>query len=264
MTSAVALRSRTSEPPAENSNLIFRPQPEYLLRSYGTKLDAHPAGKIVVFGLPKSGNTWLVSLLADYFCLPAVHPVNDVDKPGVGMNHYPYTPEFASRLDFLHAVYLVRDLRDVIVSYYYQAQTSSFREELPSFHYDSFDDFYFEWFLPRVVPYHDVHNHADGFMAFGLPVVRYEKLWADPMTEFARLLNRLGLEFDAERATQAVAKNSLTILKREGKQLDRSVPPSHFRKGGHGNFREDMPTHILEHANREFCRELERWGYSLK
>jgi hypothetical protein len=244
-------------------NLVLREQKEYLTLSFGTPLSHHPAGKIVVFGLPKSGNVWVVSLLADYTGLPPCHPIQDEATSGVGMCHLPAPVLPACRLDFLHGIYLVRDFRDLVVSYFYNGMTAWFRDDLPNYHYDTLEEFYFEWFLPRVVPYHDVHNHDDGFMRYGLPILRYEKLYDDPIREFTRLVKRLGLPYNDERVMFTVEKNRFEALKRTGVKLDRTVPPTHFRKGGYGGYRQELPRSVLRHINREFGNLLTRFGYEL-
>ena len=48
--------------PEHQKNLVFLQAGTLVSDSYGTPLDRHPAGKVVVFGLLKSGNVWLVSL----------------------------------------------------------------------------------------------------------------------------------------------------------------------------------------------------------
>ena len=248
-------------PPA--GNLIFRDRNKaaFLPHSYGTPLDSRPDGKIVVFGLPKAGNVWLVSLLCDYTGLPPVHPIEDVDRPGVGMCHLTYESFMADRADFLHAVYLVRDIRDIIVSYYHNGQTQWFKDDLPNFHYETIAEFYFEWFLPRVVTVHQIHTHADAYLSFGVPVIRYERLCEEPERELGRLIKRLGLPYDEERIGQAVANNRIDKLRAEGRMLDRMVPPSHFRKGGHGSYRTELPDPVLQHATSEFGELIRKWGY---
>lgn len=250
-----------TEEPLKERNLIFRPQREYLTLSYGTALDSRPDGKIVIFALPKSGNVWLVSLLSDYTGLPPIHPIEMVDRAGVGMCHYPYSDMLAERLDFLHGIYLVRDLRDVVVSYYHNSQSACFRDDLPNFHYDTIEEFYYEWFLTRVVPYHDIRNHAARYAEFGLPVIRYECLYDDPERELSRLIKRLGLYCDPSKISEAVDNNRLEKLQREGRMLDGMIPSTHFRKGGYGNYKTELPKKIIDHINDKFGSILARWGY---
>ena len=251
-------KEQPEQPPR---SLVFNPPEVYWNQSFGTPLDSKPNGKIVVFGLPKSGNTWVQSLIADYFDLPGIEPILDINKRGVGMCHWPFRDDFVTRDDFLHAVYVVRDVRDVIVSFFHYSQTEYFLKARPEFHYHDIDSFYYEWFLSRMVTTYRWHTHSIEYAALGIPVVRYERLCKDPLGEFERVIRRWGLEVDEERVKAAVQKNSIDQLKAAGKQLNVYVPPSHFRKGGSGGYLEELPPHIILDANQRFADLLKRWGY---
>jgi hypothetical protein len=242
---------------------IFCSPGQYRQPSYGAPLDGRADAKIVVFGLPKSGNVWLVSLLSDYTGLQPIDPFTDTDACGVGMCHLPYSEDIASRADFIHGVYLVRDLRDVIVSYFWNAQTEWFQKTLPSFHYSTIEQFYYEWFLPRIVPFHCILTHAEGFTTRGVPPILYERLYDDPAGELGRLIKRLGLHFDPERVAKVVERNTIDRLRKSGKQLDVFVPSTHFRKGGYGHYRQELPPKIIAHVNEIFGDVLKRWGYDV-
>lgn len=233
---------------------------QFLVPSFGRPLSSVTAGKLVVFGLPKSGNVWLVSMLADYLGVPAVDPFLDVDKSGVGMCHLPLA-KVIGRTDFVQAVYLLRDLRDIVVSYFHYGNTEGFRSSLPNYHYEDIETFYFDWFLPRVVPFHEVSNHATDFSTAGLPVVRYERLHADTYAEMRRLILRLGLPLDEKHLQKVVDANRLSELKKAGKQLNTFVPVSHFRHGGHGGYKTELPLTVLRHLNSKFFNVLAEFGY---
>jgi hypothetical protein len=251
-------------PQATLRSLIFLPIcGEYGSTSYGTPLTCRRDGKLVVFGLPKSGNVWLVSMLVDHFEMPAVDPYKDVDRTGIGMCHLPYSEVLASRADFIHGVYLLRDLRDIIVSYFHHAQRVDFRHSIPNCECQTIEEFYYEWFLSRIVPYHGVHDHADQFARRGIPVVRYENLYDHPEYGLDRLLRRLGLPAESERLSSIVQKNQLELLKQRGRQLDVFVPCVHFRKGGYGGYKTELPQPIIRHVNRTFGEMLARWGYEV-
>jgi Sulfotransferase domain len=237
---------------------------QYRSPSYGLSLTSRPDGKLVVFGLPKSGNAWLVSLLVDYFDLPAIAPQVARNDPGIGMCHLPYSESIAERPDFLHGVYLLRDLRDIVVSYFYHAQRADFRDPtagIPNCEFDTIEEFYFDWFLPRVVPFHRIPTHADEYAQRSLPVVRYEKLCENPALELRRLLHRLGLPSEDARIFDVVEKNRIDKLQKTGRQLDVYVPPAHFRRGGHGGFKEELSDRVLRHISLAFGDMLLRWGY---
>jgi len=254
--------SRANSPAVEPArSLVFNPPEVYWNQSYGTPLDVRPNGKIVVFGLPKSGNVWIKSLISDYFDLPGVEPVINVEKRGVGICHWAFRDDFLRRDDFLHAVYIMRDIRDIIISFFHYSQTERFLNARPEFHYRDIDSFYYEWFLSRMVTTYRWHTHAAEYAALGIPIVRYERLNSDPLGEFERLIRRWGLEVNKDRIRSAVEKNSIGQLKLTGKQLEVYVPPDHFRKGGSGSYQDELPPHVLRDINERFAEFLSRWGY---
>jgi hypothetical protein len=231
--------------------------------SYGIPLDSHPAGKIVVFGFPKSGNVWLKSLLVDYFKLPPIEPLFDVEKPGVGITHRPFDEHIGMRADFLRGVCIVRDLRDVIASYYKYTQTNRFRSARPEFHFDNERSFYFDWFLSRSVGAHELLTHSEQYASLGVPVIRYEELRKSGFRELERLLLRWGVTPDADRIRAALTENDIDKLRVEGKKLEKLIAPEHFRRGGTGTYREELPADVIADIEWRFERVLRRWGYPI-
>lgn len=242
---------------------IFNHPRSFWDESYGLAMDSHPAGKIVVFGLPKCGNVWLKSLLVDYFGLPPVEPLLDVDKPGIGITHRPFDAHVGNRADFLHGVCIIRDLRDAIASFYKYTQTDRFRSARPEFHFDDEHSFYYDWFLSRSVGAHRMLTHSAQYAALGVPIVRYEALRRNGARELERLLLRWGFEPDAERIAAALAANDIDRLRKEGKSLEKEIAPEHFRRGGIGTFREELPADIIRDIERRFEPVFRRWGYEL-
>ena len=185
----------------------------------------------------------------------------DVDKPGVGISHLPFDEAIGNREDFLHGVCIVRDLRDVVASFYSYTRTARFRNARPEFHYEDVDEFYYEWFLSRSVSAHKLETHSAEYAALGVPIVRYEKLRADTARELARLLRRWGFAPDATRVEVAVAANEIEKLRVHGKSLEKEIAPEHFRRGAVGAYAEELPAHIVRDIEQRFEPLLRRWGY---
>ena len=240
---------------------IFEHPRSFWLTSYGTDFRSRPDGKIVVFGFPKSGNSWAVSLLADYFECPVIDPVVDVGATGVGMTHLPFCRHVADRADFLRGVCMVRDPRDVVLSYSHYSQTDAFKQARPEFHYQDLRTFYYDWFLSRAVPAHRFNLHADQYAGLGVPTLRYEALRAAPADELCRLLRVWGDKADQSGIEASVEANELSKLQREGKMLNTFTSSTHFRKGAVGDYKTELPADIIMDVEVRFNEMIGRWGY---
>lgn len=251
-----------AQPKAPPEALIFN-EPQYGGdRSYGLGWEAHPYSKIIVFGLPKSGNNWVKGLLSDYFEKPGINPFQDVEKSGIGITHKPLSTEIRSRQDFIHGVCLVRDLRDLIASYYHYSLTHRFRDARRTYQFDDPEAFYFDWFLSMAVDQYGFMTFVEDYARLSVPVLRYERLWDNPMAEMRKLLLRWGIEFDESRMSEAIEKNSLEALQTTGRIFEKHIDKSHFRKGGYGNYKSDLPPKIVADIEERFSGLQKRWGYA--
>jgi len=59
----------------------------------------------------------------------------------------------------------------------------------------------------------------------------------------------------------AIDKNSLQNLQSTGKTFEIHIDASHFRKGGYGNYRDDLPPKVVADINERFRDLQKRWGY---
>ncbi len=221
-------------------------------------------GKIAIFGIQKSGNTWVHSLIADTFDLPYLFDLNDVDSVGVLNTHAPCDERIWSRNDIVHSVCLVRDIRAVVVSYFHYMQSSGYQKDIPYADYSDMETFYYDFFLSRVVPALRAHTYCEEYASHGVPILRYERLVNDTKHEMQRLFRRWSIPYDEGALDRAISNNSFDRLKSEGKKMgDVFIEQSHFRSGGKSDFRRELPDSILKDMNRRFESTLLRWGYEL-
>jgi hypothetical protein len=230
-------------------------------RSYGLTWNSHPQAKIIIFGLPKSGNNWLKAILTDYFKMPGINAFNQTEKRGVAITHLPLSEQILMRTDFIHGAIIIRDMRDLICSFWHYSQTEQFQERQKVFQYDDVESFYYDWFLSLTVPQFRVTTFTQEYAALAVPVIRYEKLWDNTLAEMRKLILRWGLEFDEDRMTAAIKANAIDVLKTTGKQHEIFVAPSHFRKGGYGDYKNALPAKIIADIEARFAEYQRRWGY---
>jgi len=198
--------------------------------------------KVFVIGLPKSGNNWLYILLADCLDLNCIDPDFEKEKTGVGITHSPFKDNIKDRNDVAHACYIMRDIRDIIVSYFKYSQTADYHKNMdPSCIYDNIEDFYYEYFLSQKIDRYYWYSHAEYFIGRGIPMIKYENLYDNTYNELSKLFKRWGLQVEEEKIRQAISNNTIDKLKLEGKKTYREIPTSHFRKGGYNNYKDEMP-----------------------
>lgn len=237
---------------------FFTPQQPH----YGDiNLNLHDTdGEFRIAAFPKSGNVWIASLLASYFDL-GVTPV----KGQARVTHV-HTPLHSAELfnkKILRGAVLLRDLRDVIVSLYHFSKTEHFiRFHGPHFVFDRIEDFYTQYFLPYFVNrVQMLESLPQAYIHYGWPVIKYENFYDHPEEELCRLLTVWGCEIDMERVIYAVSQNSLEAMRQGKGNVTSEVTKKHFRKGGYGNYREEMSAWMIADIEQRFGEYLQRWGY---
>ncbi|QNL20893.1 sulfotransferase domain-containing protein [Hyphobacterium sp. CCMP332] len=253
--------------PKKNRGSVFKDASQF----YGKALlkPFRPKGnsKIVIFGLPKSGNVWLLNLISDSLDINRVDFRKHKSKPGVSMIHDALNRRILLRSDIKRGVYLIRDVRDIVVSYFHYSKTEEYHQDFidPFCHYEDIERFYFEYFLNVIVPKYDWLNHPETYVSSGLPMVRYEALWDDPKKEMHLLFKKLGIEVEEAKIDSAICNNDISVLSKKGKEINlgKQIPKSHFRKGGYGNYKNVLPQKVLNHINFHFKDYLLKWGYDL-
>ena len=234
-----------------------------------------------VVGYPKSGNTWLCFLLA--YCLnteyddidaPGIHPTNEYQRQYVkgGFNRISYQNQIGQvlkthRQDIKEImteepiVYLIRDGRDVMVSYYFFKNTYFQPANLPWFKRFLFQareliTTSFENKAPEKSFSAFLEQHTDEWVAHisswlekkPTAIIRYEDLKTDPEAALNELFVRLNVKVAPEIIQQALAIFDFKQLsqRKEGEEDRRSF----FRKGIVG----DWQNHF-SNADRQFFQQ---------
>lgn len=227
---------------------------------------------IFIVGYPKSGNTWMQNLVAgmvfgvdphftpDTLVNELVPDVHDqmfyrrYRTPTFFKSHYLPRPEYR------RVVYLVRDGRDAMVSYFHYLGAISGRE--PDFLRmvsEGEELFPCRW-----------HEHIEAWTKnpYGAKMItiRYESLKTDPVEQLRTLCQFAGLERSQALLQSVVEGCSLDAMREREKQMGWSSPawPSDkafLRRGEAGSFRDEMPPAVAAEFMRQAGQTLIRAGY---
>ena len=222
---------------------------------------------------PKSGNTWLRFLVANFVqadpavtlldadkMIPSVHGrakkhFNAMLPPRIIKSHYPFHPAYR------RVVYVVRDPRDVVMSqYHYQIKRGVLEPGA------SVQPFVSRFLAGDVCPYGSWGEHVGSWLAArkqdpNFLLVRYEDMLKQIDEEATRVARFIDLPMDPERIAQAIERSSVESMRNlekvEGKQWASTKGTrqemNFFRSGKSGEGRAVLP--------RECIEEIEKaWG----
>jgi len=176
---------------------------------------------------PRSGNTWVKLVLIHVLTgKPSALEMQDEIVPYVGNHrsapailpnggrliktHEPFKPSYGGA--YRNGVYIVRDGRDVAVSYYYYSLRRRWFD-------GSFSDFLPRFLAGRIGVYGSWHEHVLSWSrnAQGkndrMPIVRYEDLVARPIDTFSEVLRGIGANPTNTILPEAVEHHSFDNLR---------------------------------------------------
>lgn len=233
---------------------------------------------VFLVSYPKSGNTWLRFLLANLVKnhneLINFHNVHDycpewerhteiikgLNPPRIIKSHQQYNKNFNK------VIYLVRDGRDVYVSYYnylisegHIAYEISFREFLETYHfpYGYWSDHINSWLNSKL------SKTKDKFY-----LIYYEDMLKNPLLILSKLADFIGLSTDTQNLKQAIENSSFETMQNIERKFGRTYSNKNsgrfVRKGTPGEWLEyfgDKEYKILENKNE--LKMLENLGYDV-
>lgn len=221
--------------------------------STATSWDIWPDDVFLV-SYPRSGNTWMRYLMTNLrfpeaewnllslaYAFPEIYgPVDPsyVPRPRWIKSHHPYTPSYPK------VIYLVRDGRDVSVSFYYWSG------------YDkkgSFEDFVRDCILTddtnRFGPWGGWHHHVKDWLAHqhtsNMLVVRYERLVDFPVIELQRVCRFVGLVRSVQDIKIAIERSSFKRMQADFRDHKLFAGKSVGVKGRPGKWREFFDNRLL-------------------
>ena len=242
-------------------------------KKYFSSMDQTLPEDIFIAGYPKSGNTWFQNLVAGLVfgvLADKSHPrlpmdlVPDVHETDLYYKRYQTPTYFKTHHkplpQYRNVVYLLRDGRDVMVSYWHYLEGLQ-RKKID--------------FVKMVQTGKDLYpckwqEHVTAWMAnpheARMIVIKYEDLLADPVKQLERFSAFSGIEANLSFLEMVCHEASFKQLqKRERlKGEDNSWPKDKLfhRRGVAGSFRDEMPEEALKAFLVEAKETLEKYGYT--
>jgi hypothetical protein len=236
-------------------------------------------GDAFVASYPRSGNTWLRFMLFEALtgtpaefnsvrrAIPHVNPYRDTQPLlASGARLFLTHEQYGRHYRRAAVVYLVRDVRDVIISEYGR------RHMVRSYAKD-FDHFLEDFLRGRIHRIGSWTDHVAGWMqsaAIGdgsLILVRYEDLKTDPARKLSEILQFLGEPRSPSVIRGAVDNNNLEAMreKEDRVRLPEARPGFRFvNKGVSGSWREALNPGQIRQIEEASGRQLEELGYVLE
>ncbi len=226
---------------------------------------------VFIAAYPKSGNTWFQNLVVGaIYGLDPEHVPDRLVQDLVPDVHYKAcykryrTPTFFKthhlpRPEYRRVVYLLRDGRDALVSFWHHQQA------LQGGAVD---------FLKMVQEGEGLpckwHRHVEEWAAnpFGASMltIRYEDLQREPVRELARFCAFVGEPRETAVLERAAAKSSFGEMRKREERFgwDNAAWPKDkpfVRRGVVGSYRDEMPAEVLTAFLAEAGQTLRKYGY---
>lgn len=236
---------------------------------------------VFIVSYPKSGNTWTRFLIANFVYenqfigfhnidekLPDIYRNMDSDllslqNPRILKSHEYFDPRYGK------VVYIVRDPRDVLISYYHHH--IKFRK-LPDGHQlEEFSSRFLTGKIDRfgswgenVGSWMGARNASNDFL-----LLRYEDMLLDTHQALRRIASFLTLEASDERIQRAVsmstAENMRRIEQQQSGQWEEArksrLDKSFVRVAKSGNWQEDLPGNVVHTIRQKWGGLMDQFGY---
>jgi hypothetical protein len=257
---------------------LFRPKqemklPDFFAQNFSPMSVTLPED-IFIAGYPKSGNSWFQDLIAGLvfgILSDKSHPklVNDLvpdlhddtfyrryQTPTFFKTHFKPVPQYRN------VVYLLRDGRDAMVSYWHHRAAMEGKEiDFLKMARDGEGLFPCKW-----------EEHVNAWMAnpyqARMIVIKYEDLLKDAAVELERFCVFSGLPVDPDHISAIANRASFAKLRAREQRLGETSelwPKDKLfrRRGVAGSFRDEMPPDVLEAFLAGALPTLEKHGYAM-
>jgi hypothetical protein len=234
---------------------------------------------VFLVSYPKSGNTWVKSLLGNYIndtaidfhLLSSIIPdiddnpeqINNIKtSPRIIKSHFAYTSEYPK------VIYIIRDGRDVAVSYYYHLiLRGKIKKDI------DFRTYFYDYFMKGASKFGGWGEHVSSWKSAegkNILFVKYENLLTETEKVFREILQFSGLPLNQGKFTAAVQKSSFENMQQTEamntetirKDFDfKDTGYGFIRKGIAGDWKSHFTEEMLSDFNSKYSEIMEALGY---
>ncbi|WP_162816512.1 sulfotransferase domain-containing protein [Halomonas sp. BN3-1] len=237
------------------------------LRYTGEPIDVHriPGNKLfVVNSVPKSGTIWMMAMLEILLGIKS--------KQQITLSHVMDITEDSRKPNVHGAVVLVRDLRDVVVSWFHDLARCDLHNGFSEPRYTTITEFYFNHLIgllscSRRYAFGNLENWLNLATSHGFPLVRYEDLVQDTPYWLHKVINSWKISVPEQAIADAARQLSFhemqqTFPMQQG-YISNMMKSGHLRKGMVGAWKTELPPLVAEDIDRRFSAYQQRLRYDL-
>ena len=224
--------------------------------------DIQPNARLIVNSFPKSGSIWMMAMIGNALGLSTDKHV-----------HLAHGAEMELALctnNILGSVALVRDPRDVVVSWFHEAVQCDVSHGFSEPRYRNVSEFYYQYFVGRIFGnpqyyYGNLDRWLDYLSARAIPTVKYEDLLENADEELQRIMNFWKIDIDQTNIATAVSRMSFATIKENvgdgSSYIAERLGNGHARQGQSGGWRDALPAEVARDIETRLAGYMHRLGY---
>lgn len=230
-----------------------------------TPLDAESIPRhslFIVNSMPKSGTVWMSAMLEAILNVKArtqitISHVGDIEQDWNKPNNHA-------------AVALVRDLRDVVVSWFHNACRTDLALGFERPRYPDIESFYHQHFLGTIFAtdrfYHGNLVHwLDIVGANYIPLLRYEDVVAETPAALRKVMSAWRIKVSDQVLQETAQRYAFDQMERtvadDAGFVGAMIRDGHLRRGKVGGWATELPVSVADDITRRFSDYQRRLGY---
>ena len=256
------------------NNLAEKVAKEEIRKNGFIPINEHKDQDIFLVAFPKSGITWLQSLVAglQYGIDTEFLPDKLVQEIVPDIYDKKYYKRFGDikifkshelpQESYKRVIYLVRDGRDAMVSYLHFNHKWNINVTLEEMIKENKNVYPAPWWQHVKAWTENPYNSE-------ILYIRYEDLLENTAKELKRICEFIGIERDDELIKRIATGSTFDKMKQKAKKYDGlghsrwqgEKGQEFFRKGKSGTYKEEMPENLIEYFTEKAYQELKQYGY---